>query len=47
MNSNNTLTISQFIALKNSELSNAKYYDERVDRFMEVLEGGSLEQWRA
>ncbi|EJG0713347.1 hypothetical protein ACIL2W_003258 [Vibrio parahaemolyticus] len=41
MNSNKTFTISKFIALKNSELSNARYYDERLDRFMEALEGVS------
>lgn len=41
MKSEKFLTISEFTALKNSELSNAKYYDERLDRFMEALEGGS------
>ncbi len=41
MNRDKTFTISKFIALKNSELSNAKYYDERIDRFMEALEGVS------
>ena len=41
MKSDKTFTISKFIALKNSDLSNAQYYDERLDRFMEVLEGVS------
>ncbi len=35
------LTISDFVALKNSELCNAQYYDERLDRFTEALEGVS------
>lgn len=39
MTSKKTFTISGFIALKNSELSNAQYYSERLDRFMEALEG--------
>ncbi|EGR0722885.1 MULTISPECIES: hypothetical protein [Vibrio] len=41
MKSDKTFTISKFIALKNSDLSNAQYYDERLDRFMEALEGVS------
>ncbi|HGZ7309442.1 MULTISPECIES: hypothetical protein [Vibrio] len=41
MTSEKTFTISDFIALKNSELSNAQYYNERLDRFMEALEGVS------
>ena len=36
-----TFTISGFITLKNSELSNAQYNEERLDRFMEALEGVS------
>ncbi|WP_191118250.1 hypothetical protein [Vibrio campbellii] len=36
-----TFTISDFITLKNSELSNAQYNEERLDRFMEALEGVS------
>lgn len=34
-----TFTISDFITLKNSELSNAQYYNERLDRFIVALEG--------
>jgi len=41
MKSDKTFTISKFIALKNSDLSNAQYYDERLGRFMEALEGVS------
>ncbi|EGQ8099443.1 hypothetical protein ABXV22_25890 [Vibrio rotiferianus] len=41
MTSEKTLTISSFIKLKTSELSNAQYYNERLDRFMEALEGVS------
>ncbi len=41
MKSGKTFTISEFITLKNSDLSNAQYYDERLDRFMEALEGVS------
>ncbi|BBL87865.1 hypothetical protein VroAM7_05180 [Vibrio rotiferianus] len=41
MTSEKTLTISSFIKLKTSELSNAQYYNERIDRFMEALEGVS------
>lgn len=41
MKSDKMFTISKFIALKNSDLSNAQYYDERLDRFMETLEGVS------
>jgi hypothetical protein len=41
MNSDKTFTISKFIEFKNSELSKAKYYNERLDRFMEALEGVS------
>ncbi|WP_350941011.1 hypothetical protein MRO13_18750 (plasmid) [Vibrio metschnikovii] len=41
MTSEKTFTISDFIALKNSELSNTQYYNERLDRFMEALEGVS------
>ena len=41
MKSDKTFKISKFIALKNSDLSNAQYYDERLDRFMEALEGVS------
>ncbi|WP_434999007.1 hypothetical protein ACRZ5S_20750 [Vibrio scophthalmi] len=41
MKSDKTFTISNFIALKNRELSNTQYYDERLDRFMEALEGVS------
>ncbi|WP_156144515.1 hypothetical protein [Vibrio hyugaensis] len=36
-----TLTISEFIELKNSKLSNTEYYDERINRFIEALEGVS------
>ncbi|ELA9388330.1 hypothetical protein HJ120_04245 [Vibrio parahaemolyticus] len=41
MNSDKTFTISKFIEFNNSELSKAKYYNERLDRFMEALEGVS------
>lgn len=41
MTSEKTFTISDFIALKNRELSNAQYYNERLDRFTEALEGVS------
>ncbi|HCG6615634.1 TPA: hypothetical protein NJ225_002156 [Vibrio parahaemolyticus] len=41
MNSDKTFTISKFIEFKNSELSKAKYYNERLDRFMEALDGVS------
>ena len=41
MTSEKTFIISDFIALKNRELSNAQYYNERLDRFMEALEGVS------
>lgn len=41
MTSEKTFTISDFIAFKNRELSNAQYYNERLDRFTEALEGVS------
>ncbi|HHF0552967.1 TPA: hypothetical protein ACPHT2_002614 [Vibrio antiquarius] len=41
MTSEKTFTISDFITLKNRELSNAQYYNERLDRFTEALEGVS------
>lgn len=46
MKSEKMLTTSELTALKNSELSNTKYYDERLGRFTwELLKGGSLGKW--
>lgn len=41
MTSEKAFTITDFIALKNSELSNAQYFNERLDRFMGALDAVS------